>query len=839
MVTRLSFAKQICLCYVFSEITRKKRLNFLSMEMGKSRSTDMNRRIRTAVIVMGFSGLVAEIFLLRELLIIFSGNELSIGIILANWMLLQAVGCFWPGRLIDRTEKKLEAFVLVTVLFSAVLIAAILASRLIKVALGVSIGEHVGLLPMFYSSLLVLLPVSILRGALFTFSCSIYARYTESAVQAGGRLPGSRSDESGASTVAGRVYVDETLGTIAGGVICTFVFIPLLNSFEVVIGAALINMLVCVWLLGVDHRLKEIPVSELTVQKRAALVSPLRLATGILAIVTGIGLLTGQADRIHQESIALQWKGHNVVHYQNSPYSNITVLENQGQYLFFLDGIPEIITPVPDMLFVEEFVHLPMLAHPDPQDVLILRGGAGGMIDEILKHPSVQNITYAEHDPTFLEVIRKFPTPMTESELGDERVQIRYRDGRLLLATSPQTYDLLFIGVMEPSSLQSNRFFTKEFFDLAKDRLNDDGILVLTVPGSLTFLSDELKNLNSTLFYTLKDVFPHIRTIPGEHRNLYLASGVHEVTALNLDLMMQRLDERQILAEGVVPWHIENKLHEGWRHWFLDYIYGASQSVNHDFKPVGLYYHITHWNSLYAPVFGSVFNRFEDIGPGTVFPALALVTLLMLLLRMRRNKCNGLGVPFAITTTGFAGMIFSLILIFMFQVTYGNVFSWIGLLVAFFMAGAAAGALLITQLLPHIRHGKRWFLTMELAIICFTLALPLVFQIIHPLLDSPLAFDLFRMLFLVLSLAAGMLVGVQYPLANKLLLRRPVGISQTGGMLYASDLLGGWMGGIAGGVVLLPVMGVTGTCLTVVILKLSSFLITAAEPLGQQNEVLP
>lgn len=799
----------------------------------------MNRRIRTAVIAMGFSGLVAEIFLLRELLIVFSGNELSIGIILANWLLLQAVGCFWPGRLIDRTEKKLEAFALVSILFSAVLITAVFASRLIKVALGVSIGEHVGLLPMFYSSFFVLLPVSLLRGALFTFSCSIYARYREPVVQAVERLPGSGSGKNSADTVAGRVYVDETIGTIAGGIVCTFVFIPLLNSFEVVIGAAFVNMLACVWLLGVAPRLKAMPGSELSVRQRVSLGSPMRLATGILAVVAGIGLLTGQAERLQQESIALQWKDHKVVHYRNSPYSNITVLENQGQYLFFLDGIPEVITPIPDMLFVEEFVHLPMLAHPDPRDILILRGGAGGMIDEILKHPSVQQVTYAEHDPTFLEVIRKFPTPMTESELGDERVKIRYRDGRLLLATSPQTYDIVFIGVMEPSSLQSNRFFTREFFSLVKNRLNDDGILVLTVPGSLTFLSDELKNLNSTLFHTLKDVFPHIRTIPGEHWNLYLVSSAPEVTALNIELMVHQLEERLIQAEDVVPWHIEKKLHEGWLLWFRDYISGASQSINRDFKSVGLYYHITHWNSLYAPVFGSFYNRFEDIGPGSVFPALALITLLVLVLRLSRKKDNGPGVPFAIVTTGFAGMIFSLTLIFMFQVTFGNVFSWIGLLVAFFMTGAAAGALLITRLLPHIRNGKRWFLTMEIAILCFSLSLPLIFQIIHPFLESPLAFALFRMLFLMLSLAAGMLIGAQYPLANKLLLRDSLGISQTGGMLYASDLLGGWMGGIAGGVVLLPVMGVTGTCLTVALLKLSSFLISAAEPLERQNEVLP
>jgi spermidine synthase len=58
----------------------------------------MKKRICIAILAMGFSGLVAEILLLRELLIVFSGNELCIGIILANWLILEAFGCFFLGR---------------------------------------------------------------------------------------------------------------------------------------------------------------------------------------------------------------------------------------------------------------------------------------------------------------------------------------------------------------------------------------------------------------------------------------------------------------------------------------------------------------------------------------------------------------------------------------------------------------------------------------------------------------------------------------------------------------------------------------------------------------------
>jgi spermidine synthase len=123
------------------------------------------------------------------------------------------------------------------------------------------------------------------------------------------------------------------------------------------------------------------------------------------------------------------------------------VIENEGQYIFFQDGIPNIITPIPDIPYVEEFVHLPLLAHPEPKKLLILSGGAGGVINEALKHPSIETIEYAELDPLIIDLIRKFPTPLTESELNDRRVKIKQMDGRLLLKTTHNKYDLILIGI--------------------------------------------------------------------------------------------------------------------------------------------------------------------------------------------------------------------------------------------------------------------------------------------------------------------------------------------------------------------------------------------------------
>ncbi len=759
----------------------------------------MKRRVCIAIVVMGFSGLVAEVFLLRELLIVFSGNELGIGIILANWLILEAFGCFFPGRMAEKSKNRLETFAVITILFSLSLPGAVFLTRLLKNILGVSIGENIGLIPMIYSSFLILLPVSIFHGASFTFSCRMYSMF-------------SAPDAS----LAGKVYVYETVGTIIGGIVSTYLLVPYLHALQVAVGVAILNFVVGLVLLAPYRRPGWF---------RKAMLACL----SVLTLFSAYPLFGGQVDRLHHDSIRAQWRNLNVVHYQNSPYGNICVVENEGQYLFFQDGILGLITPVPDIIFVEEFVHLPLLAHPQPARVLILGGGAGGVINEVLKHPSVETIEYAELDPLLLSLLRRFPTPLTESELNDGRVTIRHIDGRRWLKVTPDQYDLIFVGIMEPSNLQTNRFFTQEFFFLAKNRLNEGGILVLGVPGSLTFLSAELSDLNSCIFHTLRSVFAHIRVIPGDDSNFFLALDSPDIAMVDKAQIIQRLNERNIAASVLVPWYIESKLHHGWQDWFAHFIEGSSRQINYDFKPMGLFYSISLWNALYAPAFGRLFKQFERINLGIICALFGLFLPVYFFLRSRNTRLFPASISLSIATTGFAGMIFDLSVIFTFQAIYGYVFSWVGLLVASFMTGAACGALGATRILSRAQNVLKLFIKTEVAIIGLSIGLPFVFLAIHAVMGNQSEF-LALASFLTISYVCGFSTGAQFPVANDLYLKSGASVTRTAGLLYASDLIGGWLGGIVGAVVLLPVLGLVGTCVTVGLLKLASLIIITIQP---------
>jgi spermidine synthase len=207
------------------------------------------------------------------------------------------------------------------------------------------------------------------------------------------------------------------------------------------------------------------------------------------------------------------------------------------------------------------------------------------------------------------------------------------------------------------------------------------------------------------------------------------------------------------------------------------------------------------------------------------FILFAIFIVFFFLIRARNKTFLGSGIPLCVVTTGFAGMLFDLSLIFTFQTIYGYVFYWIGLIVSFFMAGAACGAMKITSLLPKIKNDTKFFICTDLAIICFSLMLPFIFLILKPYVAVLGAFVFLKALFLLLSFIGGFLVGAQFPLANKIYSKGNQSLSKTTGLIYGLDLLGGWLGGIVGGVVLLPVLGLFGSCIVVVLLKLSSFVI--------------
>ena len=546
----------------------------------------------------------------------------------------------------------------------------------------------------------------------------------------------------------------------------------------------------------------------------------------LLFFVFAYGLLPQTSSAINESSIHSQWRNLNVIHNENSIYGNITVTKKGEQFTFFTNGVPSITTPIPNIASVEDFVHFSMLFHEKPESVLVLSGGAGGMIHETLKYP-VRRVDYVELDPLLLRLVQKFSTPLTQSELSDPRVRIHYTDGRFFTKRTRDRFDLIFIGLPAPQELQTNRLFSSEFFSIAKGKMNPDGIIVLTLPGSLTYISPELRDLNRCILETLKTVFRSVRIIPGD-TNHYLASDSSKLERVTSADIVKRLEDRKIKTSLFTKSYLEFRLHERWLKWFLESMERKEVQINSDFRPMGVFLSLSYWNALFSPSLAGIFKWFEGFSLRISIAFIILFTLLMSLVFVKRPSLSRQSIPYAIFTTGLVGMIFNLAVIFTFQTFYGYLYHQIGLLIAIFMFGVALSSFYMTRYLERIERDSHLFLKIEIYIIFFAFLFPFVFSIPSQYLEKTVLSLLVYPLFLIMSFFSGACIGLQFPLASKIYLALPGKegtLGHTAGLLYGADLLGGFLGGLFGGILLLPILGLKESCFMMAMIKISSLVL--------------
>ncbi len=767
----------------------------------------MKRILTFGFLLMGFSFTVTQGLLIRELLVAFFGNELSIGLILGNWLVLEAVGSGLLGKLADRWRGKASSFAALQLLFALFLPLCLYAAYTSRSIVGAIPGEGVGLIPIFYSSFLILTPLALVDGAMFAFGCRAYAYLT--------------GDEAPS---IGWVYVYEALGAIAGGIVFTYLFIPFLYSLQIVLLLSSLNLLSAALVLA----------SSDSNRRRLPLTPGLIVVLVLLSASLGF-LLSPQAEEIQRWATSQQWAGYNLVYSENSVYGNVAVVQREAQYTFYADGIPILTAPVPDVALSEEIVHLPMLFIPQPRRALVLSGGVGGVLRELAKYPLAQ-IDYAELDPLLIEAVLKFPTPLTLSELSDPRVKVEYVDGQLLvrrkkwgIAPRPKEgYDLVIVNLPYPSTLQLNRFYTVEFFQMARGLLDEEGVLVISCPGTLTYVSDELRNLNSMAYHALQQTFSHVRPIPGDV-TLWLASPSDGLSTVPLEVLIERWEERALETQLLTASHIRLKLGQRRLDWFWTSLSEAERGgkavLNRDLHPVGLFYGLSYWNALFSPRLARVFAFIGRLNLWTLSLPIIGCGLLFLAVVKVTTKGKGALVPMAIATTGFTGMTADLIIIFAFQTLYGYVYHWIGLLITAFMAGLSLGGLLMTRRLARIQREWSTLLRLELAIVLYWALLPVALSSLYSHIDHPLVFTSIQGILLFLNGLAGFLVGSQFPLANRMWLKGRGTLGGAVGLLYACDLVGAFLGSIVVSVVLIPVLGILETCLLAAILKLGSLLL--------------
>jgi len=204
----------------------------------------------------------------------------------------------------------------------------------------------------------------------------------------------------------------------------------------------------------------------------------------------------------HTNSCGLFFEVQKVLYAENSKYQRIEVIENEffGRILF-LDGLVQ--TSERDEFYYHEMmVHPALIVHPHPQKVLVIGGGDGGVVREILRY-SVEKVDFVEIDEEVINVCRKY-FPWLKKLLGDERVNLFIDDGFNFVNKASEKYDVVLVDSSEPVG-PSVSLHEQEFYLAVKSKLTTQGIVVAQM-GSPFFHQEELVRK----FTFLKDIFSKV-----------------------------------------------------------------------------------------------------------------------------------------------------------------------------------------------------------------------------------------------------------------------------------------------------------------------------------------
>ena len=351
-------------------------------------------------------------------------------------------------------------------------------------------------------------------------------------------------------------------------------------------------------------------------------------------------------------------------------------------------------------------VHYALLEHSAPRRILLIGGGASGVIAQALRHPAVERIDLVELDPALIGMARQFFPSESASLFSDPRVHLHNADGRAYLKSAHDTFDVIIVNVPDPQTAQLNRFYTAEFFRSARDHLAPGGLLALELRSSEEAISPDLAEFLRCIHRTLAEVFPYIVAIPGETIHFFAASRPDVLTG-DPHVLISRLLERNLKTRYVREYFIPYRMMPDRMMQVHDQLLPqATTQVNRDFSPIAYYFDVVLWSAQFNPDYAGWLRAAGRVDFTIIIGASLIVLLsiaaLFSFVPAREQRARA-AAACSMAATGFTLMTLQIYLLLAFQSIYGYVYHQLAILIALFMAGIALGSWLSMH---RIRRGN-------------------------------------------------------------------------------------------------------------------------------------
>ncbi len=695
---------------------------------------------------------------IRELMALFTGTEFVIGALIAGWLVWVGIGGMAGGRIVVAGKPiGLTLFERLGVIAALLLPATVAGIRIGRGMLCNPPGNFPPLSSALLFALLVIAPFGVVYGTLYNVASLLW-------------LDPAGDLRRGIS----RVYVWEAAGSLAGAILFSFLLLGLLSQF---MAAAVVSIIVITLILLLDG-------------------SGGRIGWRVPGVIVAAVLIVLAVYHLDRLTIGMMFRGYRVEASETSRYAELVAASREGSITFFSGGTRLFSVPEPER--IEETVHIPLLLHPAPEEVLLIGGSLGGGWREASKHATVRRIDCLELDGSLVRMSMELGGDLAlQEDRGGEgersyRLDVIEADGRHFLSRGGREYDVIILSAPPPINLRWNRYYTREFFDIARAALSGNGLFALSHPSSENFLSREQVKVLGTIEETMKPLFAELIVLPGSTCH-FIGGRI----AMDPDSLLARLERRGIVTSYVsrefLPFRFSRERISSLRS-ALDGAAGTME--NTDLRPSLPYLELLLEGERLGSGAMGLLGLIERVPPFLPTLLIGAILVAAFLLSGRRSAPR-----IAVLSVGLSAFVFQLAVLLSYQAHTGLLYHAIALLTALFMGGAAIGAAITARRVnPRVRELR--IVHAGFVLLSLLLAAWHLFPAHQALLQIGTGGFLH-----ILSALGGFLTGSYYPLVVRTAFRRGSGPPA---LFYAYDLFGAAAGGMLGGLVIFPMAGVWG-----------------------------
>lgn len=490
---------------------------------GLERSATM---VYVVAALSGFTALAAEVLWTRQLALLFGGTVYTFALILAVFLVGLALGSAAGAALGQRYAPRAALAACQWLLCAAVAAGAYALARSLPfwpldVTLATAGDVQLGL--DLLRACAVALPAALLWGASFPLALAALIAETGAPRQ----------------RLVAQLYAANTAGAIAGALLTTFVLVVTLGSRGtqqvMIVASAAAGWLL---LLGTPRRSRGLAAAK---PELAALVgAAFALAVPALPpalVAYGRFLPTRGADA-------------NVVYVGEGLTSSIAVVQEPSGLLTYHNAGKTQASTYPEDLRLQRMLgHLGTLLAQRPKSVLVVGLGAGITAGAVSLDPAVERVVVAEIEPLVPQAAARYFATPNFGVVTNPKVEIRIDDGRHLLATTAERFDVITSDPLDPWVKGAAALYTREFWELARARLNDGGVVTVFVQ-----LYESTPDAVRSEIATFLDVFPQglvfANTVQGMGYDVVLVgrADTQPIDITRLERRLARADYARVAA---------------------------------------------------------------------------------------------------------------------------------------------------------------------------------------------------------------------------------------------------------------------------------------------------